>query len=158
MQLYTYSTQPRRRGDGWRESTHDRSALPIGKRPPRTNSENGKLSVSETFCDTWTQFFWGHRKPLQCNITASVSLDRLGAHHDHDMPQSSRPAVPIGRKGKGRQAKIPSRRLLPHTPDLIRSSSSPTSNATIPPPCSPSAYPRTVFRIISVSSSLTLLI
>jgi hypothetical protein len=60
----------------WRESTHDRSALPIGKRPPRTNSENGKLSVSETFCDTWTQFFWGHRKPPHCNITASVSLDR----------------------------------------------------------------------------------
>jgi hypothetical protein len=150
--------------------------LEIGR---RMRAGEGRRSVSETFCNTWTQFFWGvgtqkATTALQHHRSSDQSVWIIvGAHHDHDHDHDPAPQSPQAEKArqrqgktktKARQAKIPARRLLPlfghstplQTPDLIRSSSSKAT--AMPPPCSPSAYPRTVFRIISVSSSLTLLI
>jgi len=86
---------------GWRESTHDRNALPIKKRPPRKEQREWKTGcecVSETFCNTWTHLFWGHRKPpLQHHC---ISLDRR--RHIMIAPQPSNPHMQR-RQGKARQ-------------------------------------------------------
>lgn len=157
------ATRPPSQGegkDGFGESTHDRDALPIGKRPPTKHSEKGRLSVRETFCNTWTPFFWRLRQPLHCNITASVWIVVVGASRSCPSP-----AVPTGRRGgKGKQKFPPDGSFLssvfpaPHSRPNSVVFLTHVQGYDQGPPCSPSAYPRTVFRIISVSSSLTLLL
>jgi hypothetical protein len=150
--------------DGLRESTHDhdrdRNALPFQLERGRRlrTAKNERVSVSETFCHTWTLSFWGHKKRLHCNTTASVWIV-VGASRHAPVQQS--PQAEKASKNSRQTAPSSVRPFQLHTPDLIRSSSSPTSQGYDqgPLPCSPSAYPRTVFRtvfrIISVSSSFT---
>jgi len=67
--------------------------------------------VSETFCNTWTQFFWGvgtqkATTALQhhCSSDQSVWII-VGAHHDHDHDHDPAPQSPQAEKARQRQGK-----------------------------------------------------